>query len=159
MQSSARTVGMGVVAGLSADGSGGGGVDSDPSYEDITYGIHLQEGNNNVYVYEGGQCIGPLSTYSAGDEFRVSVVAGGGSAPSAPIGPGAIAVTVVKYYQRSATGGVGQGWNLLRTGGVVSTEQYPLRIDASLGRGVIVEKSGTLQPSEVYRATYRGATW
>jgi PKD repeat protein len=78
-------------------------TDSNPSTDDIAFGIVVNEAHN-VYVTESGVSHGPLGTYVGGDHFRVAVEGG-----------------VVRYRKNGY---------LFYTSTITPT--YPLRGDASL---------------------------
>ncbi|MDQ5823766.1 MAG: S-layer homology domain-containing protein [Chloroflexota bacterium] len=124
MEFIARNDQMGIMAGL-------GNGDTNATYGDIEYALHLQSGTNNVIVFEAGQYRGTFGTYSVGDRFRVAVEGG-----------------VVRYY-RLPSGSL--DWVLLYTSGTAPT--YPLRADASLN-----EANGAGTAAEVFSASIRGCS-
>jgi hypothetical protein len=103
--------------------------DTDPSLQDIGFALVLR-GDGNVYIFEGGTKVpgpgpnGSVSTYSAGDRFRVRATDNNDELPhtatitytklTAPCTPGTICAEVQIGTQTA------------------SSPSYPLRVDASL---------------------------
>jgi len=103
--------------------------DDDPTLKDIGFAIALR-GDGNVYIFEGGTKVdglgpnGSITTYNAGDRFRVRVTDNNDLLPhtatitytklTAPCTPGTVCAEVLIGTQTA------------------SSPSYPLRVDASL---------------------------